>query len=266
MRSIAVVALLLAGLTPAGAQVVSRPTDRPIVSAENESWYRLREPLLFAGDAYYPVGAPVFFNGNTMVRTGHYNGVPLYADTTIEPYSIVYVPVRGGLMQPYERVRRGELAGSAGSRTPSFPVRSGSEPDVLPAAAAPPTGVPLPVGAISAFTSETRSVATTSGTPAAAAVATPPAAVGTAGTISSPRQTAEAVATIRPAENNDGVWLRFMGGKWVSAGPAVLLRESEFMRIGEYNGFPVFARTGVQEDRIYLPSSEGLIAPFKRKE
>ena len=116
------IAFALFVAAPASAQVHSRPTDPPIVTAENESWYRLAEPLQFAGDLYYPAGARVFFNGNTMVRTGHYNGVPFYADTTIEPYSIVYVPIPRGLMQPYERLRRGDLAGTTGSRAPSFPV------------------------------------------------------------------------------------------------------------------------------------------------
>ena len=40
------------------------------------------------------------------------------------PYSIVYVPIGRGLLQPYERIRQGELAGSTGSRTPAFPVRA----------------------------------------------------------------------------------------------------------------------------------------------
>ena len=75
------------------------------MTAANESWYQLREPVQFAGDLYYPAGATVFFNGNHMVRTGHYNGVPLYADTTVEPYSVVLVPVSRGLLQPYERRR-----------------------------------------------------------------------------------------------------------------------------------------------------------------
>src|ERR671924_587657 len=104
--------LLFLAAAPLAAQIQSRPTDPPIVTAVNESWYQLREPIQFAGELYYPAGPTVFFNGNSMVRTGHYNGVPLYADTTVEPYSIVYVPIAGGLMQPYERVRRGELASS----------------------------------------------------------------------------------------------------------------------------------------------------------
>ena len=35
---------------PAAAQIQSRPTDAPIVTADNESWYVNREPIQFAGD------------------------------------------------------------------------------------------------------------------------------------------------------------------------------------------------------------------------
>src|SRR5688572_21995204 len=147
---------------PATAQVQSRPTDPPIVTAENDSWYRLGEPLQFAGDVYFRAGATVFFNGNTMVRTGHYNGVPLYADTTIEPYSIVYVPIGRWLMQPYERLRQGNLAGTSGSRTPSFPpVRVAPGGSIIPNAGGAPTDAPRPIGAISAFTPEASAVGTT---------------------------------------------------------------------------------------------------------
>src|SRR5215813_12403970 len=113
----------LIGTTPAFAQVQSRPTDRPLVTAESEAWYVNSEPLQYEGDLYYPAGATVFFNGNTMVRSGNYNGVPLYTETTIEPYSIVLVPIQRGLMKPYERLRQGAMAGTVASRTPSFPVR-----------------------------------------------------------------------------------------------------------------------------------------------
>jgi len=84
-RLCAFLLLTLIPATPAIAQVQSRPTDAPVVTAANESWYVNGEPLQFAGDLYYPAGATVFFNGNTMVRSGNYNGVPLYSDTTIEP-------------------------------------------------------------------------------------------------------------------------------------------------------------------------------------
>ena len=91
-------AMTLLAAAPAWAQVQSRPTEPPIVTAENEQWYKLGEPLQVGGDVYYPAGASVFFNGNTMVRTAHFNGVPLYADTTVEPYSQILVPVSRGVM------------------------------------------------------------------------------------------------------------------------------------------------------------------------
>jgi len=248
MRSL-VVAVLLTAAAPAFAQVVSRPTDAPIVTAENDSWYRLREPLQFAGDLYFPAGAAVFFDGNTMVRTGHYNGVPLFADTTIEPYSIVYVPIGRGVMQPYERVRGGVLAGTTGSRTPSFPMRTARESHDLPMAAVSPTALPQAVGSLGTFTPDAGDVGTRGVTRRAEATA-PPATF----------------ATLRRPESNDGIWLAFMGRKWVSAGPAVPLRADAFMRVGEHAGFPVFARQGLNEEIIYLPTRSGYVAPYRLKQ
>lgn len=99
MRIIAVLAAVLWSTT-AAAQIQARPTDPPLVTAANDSWYILGEPRQFAGELYYRAGATVFFNGNSMVRTGHYNGVPLYADTTVEPFSVVLVPVSRGVLSP----------------------------------------------------------------------------------------------------------------------------------------------------------------------
>src|SRR5687768_17418084 len=195
MRGILILLSLLVA-APVAAQIQSRPTDPPVVTAVNESWYQLGEPIQFAGELYYRAGAIVFFNGNTMVRTGHYNGVPLYADTTVEPFNIVLVPISRGLLQPYERPRRGDLAGTTGSRPSSFPVRILPEAAAAPAAAVSPTGLPLPPGAISVFTPET--AATT------ASNARTPGAVGTAGIASAVPQTARPIVTLRRPENNDG--------------------------------------------------------------
>jgi hypothetical protein len=253
MRCVTAVLLLLAAAVPAFAQVVSRPTEPPIVTAENDAWYRQREPVLFAGDAYYPAGATVFFNGNTMVRTGHYNGVPLYADTTVEPYSVVLVPIGRGLLQPYERVRGGELAGTSGSRTPSFPVRTRQEP--RDAAAAPVARSAPAVPAIQA--GEAGAVGTTGQirTPVVVGAGGPPEAGRTQG----------GITTVRRAENNDGIWVRFMDAKWISAGPAVPLRADDFVQVGEHAGFHVYARRGLTEERIYLPAPGGVV-PFRLKD
>jgi hypothetical protein len=256
MRCLIAALVLLA--TPAAAQVVSGPTEPPVVTAENDTWYRQREPLPFAGDVYFPAGPTVFFDGNRMVRTGQYNGVPLYADTTIEPYSIVYVPVGGGLLQPYERVRSGDLAGSVGSRTPSFPVRSGPEPRGLPMAAISPASVPF----VNTAADVNEEVATRR-QPAREAT---PLSVGSLVATAVERVEGGGLETVRRAETNDGVWLQFMGERWVSAGPAVPLRAAEFVKVGDYGGFPVFARAGLQEERIYLPSAAGNVAPFRLKD
>src|SRR5687768_1902610 len=154
MRQMFLVCLLVATAWPVDAQILARPTDPPLVTAANESWYQLREPVQFAGDLYYPAGATVFFNGNTMVRTGHYNGVPLYVETTVEPYSVILVPISRGQMQPYERLRRGDVAGTTGSRPPSFPVRVVPESQSIPMAAAAPTNAPAVSGAMGVFTPE----------------------------------------------------------------------------------------------------------------
>ena len=241
------IAVALTVAAPAAAQVQSRPTEAPIVTAENEVWYRLGEPLQFAGDVYYPAGSTIFFNGNTMVRTGHYNGVPLYADTTIEPYSIVYVPVARGQLQPYERRRRGDLAGTTGSRAPSFPVDRDPASRGILQAAAPPTNLPLPIGAIGAYT--------------------PDLGRGADALSPAPLQQSqqENVPLLRP-ENNDGIWVWFSGAKWISAGSAVPLRAQEFELVGDYAGFPVFARARVKEQVIYIPTRAGLVAPYRRKD
>jgi hypothetical protein len=221
-----VAACALVMSVPVFAQVNSRPTDPPIVSAENDSWYRLGEPVVVSGEFYYPAGPTTFFNGNVMVRVGHYNGVPLYANTTLEPHSIVFVPVGRNLMQPYERPRTGDLAGTTGSRLPSFPGRGEFLPREIPTIEAPAI-VPRPVG--------------TTGV--------------------------EVFSPVVPAQPRgkpftyDSVSIQFMGDKWVMAGPSVEM-PSDLVQVAEYKGFPVYARKGQQNERIYLPLSAARVAPF----
>jgi len=255
---------------PALAQMTSRPTDSPQVSAAGESWYELREPIQYAGEAYYPAGAAVFFNGNEMVRTGHYNGVPLYADATQDPYSIVYVPIGGGRLQPYERPRRGDLAGSTGSRPPAFPVALRPEGPITPMAAGAPTNLPLSIGAIGAYTPE---LMTAVASALAARTAAPACTCESAGTAAAPvaipvaaafRFDGVAVITARRPDNNDGLWVRYDNATWVSRGVAEP-RSDAFTQIGERSGFPVFRKRDAGDDVIYLPSRDGLLAPYRRK-
>lgn len=248
MRAISVLLLLVAA--PAAAQVQTRMTDPPAVTAVNESWYRLGEPLQLAGQLYFRAGATVFFDGNRMARVGHYNGIPLYADATVEPYSVVLVPVSRGLLQPYERPRRGELAGTTGSSAPAFPVYPAVSQSLSLSAAAPPTALPASIGAVSAFTQDGTVLARAD----AATAATAPATQTT--------DSRAVVSLIRP-ESNDGIWIEFENRKWVSAGTAVPLAEASFMRVGSYKGFPVFRRRGSLDEAIYLPTRAGLAAPYR---
>ena len=268
MRSILVTCVLALAVTPAGAQMISRPTDAPTVSAAAESWYLLREPIQYAGEAYYPAGAVIFFNGNTMVRTGHFNGVPLYADATRDPYSVVYVPIGGGQLKPYERLRRGDLAGTTGSTLPSFPITLRPDSPIVPMAMGAPTNLPLSVGAIGAFTPEVTPPvvfvpAVASAAPAcsceqAAPVAAPATAVA-------PPLPADrlAVLSVRRPDNNDGVWIRFEGATWVSTGVAEP-RTSAFSQVGALAGFPVYRKQD-GGSVIYLESRDGVLAPYRRK-
>jgi len=42
-------------------------------------------------------------------------------------------------------------------------------------------------------------------------------------------------------------------------------RAVDFQLVGDYAGFPVFARQGIKEDVIYIPSRAGLVAPYRKK-
>jgi hypothetical protein len=252
MRCIAAGVLTMTLLTaPLVAQVNSRPTDPPIVTAENDSWYRRGEPVVFAGEFYYPTGPTVFFNGNVMFREGDYYGVPLYADATIEPYSVLFVPVGRNLMRPYERRRSGDLAGTTGSRAPSFPgvsVYASRETDL---GADSLSDLPEPFDEFDVFPAER--------------------AVGTTGRLAKPvdRAIGEVPTTRTPARRGrpfsyDSVSVQFQGERWVMAGPMTEM-PSGLVEVAEYKGFPVYAQKGKERARIYLPLVPGRVAPFTPK-
>ena len=69
----------------------------------------------------------------------------------------------------------------------------------------------------------------------------------------------------RPA-SNDGLWIRYLGEKWVSAGSAVQLTPEGFRVVGNYDGFPVFARNGQAGQVIFVPTREGFVAPYQLKQ
>ncbi len=234
-----IAAALLISSLPVGAQVTMRPADRPVVTADHEAWFLQGEPITFSGNVYYPAGAQVFFNPYEMTRTGSYRGIPLYSLKTREPYSVVFVPVAGGLMQPYERRREGDVAGTTGSMAPSFPVQRDIEGEgsVPPAAAGPPTsrdGFPSYAA--------TGDLYATPGTPAA-----------TAGAAASVQPPVTALSTAQAPLGLNAFFVEYHGQRWFSSGPVVERQDSSFVRSGEYYGFPVYVDRDHPGDTIYVP-------------
>lgn len=237
----------------AEAQVTWQPTPPPLVTADNETWYRAGEAIEWNGEFYYPAGAPEAFNRYQMVRSGSYRGIPLYTDATLEPYSIVFVPIGGGRMQPYERPR-------AGSRTSAFPIPAATErlaplgvtsEGFVAQAPAPPTFA----RAYDLGAGPAAPVATSGAMPPPVAAPRPVATSGRTTTV-----TNRSISAATPTGINN-MWLNYNGRRWVSAGRAVELTP-DFTRTGDYRGFPVFQRRG-DSLTIYVPTNGDLVVPFK---
>jgi hypothetical protein len=242
------------------AQLTVRDTRPPTVTAESESWYLSGAPITYEGSYYYPAGAKVHFIPSEMVRTGDFRGIPLYARTTIEPYSIVFVPVAGGMMQPYERRRDGTLAGTEGSSAPSFPIAVPSESSL--GDTGPPQAPGPPVFAGFAAEEQLSTVPQPTGTGGVART------VETTNLTSSSRLPVP--RRIRPrADSPNGIFIQYQNARWFSSGPPVDFDSSRFVRSGEKDGFPVYRdRTGTGST-IYMPVARdvtGLLAPYKKRD
>lgn len=230
--ALSVCLLVAAAAAPAAmSQAVAVREPYPEVTAAGREWLRDGAPILFAGQPYFPAGPAVHYQPDLMLPTGSYDGVPLYADTSLEPYSQVLVPIGRGLLQPYERRRDGEMAGTTGSRTPSFPVPL--RPDV-----------PLQGSAW-----QDDSPAQGPRRAARAPIAAPP------------EERQAGIVSARTPQGNRGIWIRYEGRRWEAAGEAVAL-EPTFKKVGEYHGFPVYARDAASS-LIYLPSRHDMVAPYK---
>ena len=262
----ALAAVLLPRVAP--AQVTWQPATPPAVTAENETWFQAGDPIIWSGDYYYPAGPRQFFNQYQMVRSGSFRGIPLYTDATREPFSIVFVPLSGGLMQPYERRRSGALAGTSGSTAPSFPTDIGVE-----GMAADRSGLAVDIAQSPA--APTRARAYDLGTPEPARRVAPPPiteiaapaprpVTGTMGRITSitPEGTA---GHARRGRTVNEIWVNYDGRRWVADGTPFAPRAGELKTRGNYHGFPVFSR-GDDETTIYIPTVKGgLVAPFRLK-
>src|SRR5262249_46924568 len=249
------------------------------------------EPIFWNGDVYYPAGAVRMFDPYVMAPSRSYRGIPLYVDSTLEPFSVVFVPLAGNRFKPYERRRVGVLAGTTGSRAPSLPTGTATEAALptIAQAAMPPTfagavemvvtpeglAVPVPIspppGAVSmerfpaprapetpegALTAELR--AGPSGVHTSINDVSERLAAGTPGAPVGPRRT---VPTGAPATGVNAVWVNFGGRRWYARGKAIDYDPAVLEEVGTYHGWAVYKRKG-DPSVIYIPSNSGRLAPY----
>ena len=270
---VGVLCSIVATARESSAQIHYRDTPPPVNVSAGAAWRSSGQPLFYAGAYFYRAGTTVFFDGRIMRPAGSDSGVVFYSDVTQEPYSIIYVPIGNGLTQPYERVREGELAGTVGSRTPSFPVDLEIEQsgDVQM----------VPVGNVGADGARSRSGlgrrsdrrrAATAATQSATSAPTEFSAVGVEMFVPPNRQgtflgpvIGNGSLTSSPA-GTTSVWVEFEETRWFSAGPAEVLDAARYSQVGELHGFPVYRERGSANDRIYVRVTPGgLVAPYRRR-
>jgi hypothetical protein len=251
------VALLVPNI--GNAQVFQVGTTPPDVTAAAAPWQLNGEPIVVGGLTYYPTRGFRFFDGAVMVQTGLFGGVPVYSDTTMEPFSELYIPLSTTRTRVYERRRQREIAGTTGSHLPTFPVQSPSVPA--------PTEI---------TTNETLAATTGDET---TAVETP-RPVGTGGSMV-PRAVGDSTASFNRARPRrvsigtiaapraggvDGVWLEFNGARWYSDGPSVSFSPDRFEPMGEYHGFPVYRDKSAGTDDIWVSVvKDGPLAPYSKR-
>jgi len=224
------------------AQVFQFRTPPPDVSAAGASWQIESEPIVVGGLTYYPTRTFRLFDGQVMSQTGMYEGVPVYADLTLEPYMEIYVPVGDGRMRSYERRRERELAGTTGSHVPAFPVDSPS--------VAPPRDRVVDLSSIGGVGRLVSRAASDQQLPA-----------------SRPRPRHTTIVTGVPLTGApNGVWLEFNGARWYSDGPAAVFSTDRFEPIGDYHGFPVYRERSSGSSDVWVSVvQDGPLAPYAKR-
>ncbi len=255
--------------TIGNAQVYQFRSPAPEVTAAGAAWQVNSVPIVVDGLVYYPTRGFRMFDGQVMAQVALFEGVPIYADTTIEPGSVVYVPVGRDRMREYERRRSGELAGTTGSRVPTFPVESPSDQALRSerVGSVGTTGAiePAPAlgGADAAATLEPAYASSSLGT-AGRVDRRPASSLPSASDRNLPRRTS--IESIPSPETTNGVWLEFDGARWYSAGEAVSFTPDRFEPAGTYRGFPVYREKGVNANRIWVAVvQDGPLAPYVRR-
>lgn len=272
MRMAVLAAITCAALiVPASvhAQVYRTETPPPVVDAASASWQLNGEPIFYAGGFYYPSGTTAFFDGKVMVRTGYFEGVPLYEDATRQPYSVVYVPIGRALMKPYERERLDSFSGTVGRLRPNYSPRL---PDTvlsdnsIATELLPPVSTPIAVDV-------PPDVRAAIGTSDRLYVLVPASLAGQAPAPASTDFVPTGVISVTPVDAGlppnvapSRLWIDFDNARWFSAGNAVVYDANRFESAGTYRGFPVYRERGGTSTRVFVTVvPDGPVAPFERR-
>jgi hypothetical protein len=264
------VCLIAAVLLPktGSAQVSPFRNPPPDITAAAAEWQVNSEPVLVGGVVYYPTRGFRFFDGQVMVQTGSFDRVPVYADSTLEPFSVLYVPVGRNRMREYERRRDRELAGTTGSRAPSFPVQGPSAQLVRERSvgAVGTTGMIEPSPRTTDVTTDVAREITPA--PSAGGTIDPRATspVGTAGRLDRGRSRRALIETFPRPSGANGVWLEFNGARWYSGGATTSFSADRFEAVGEYRGFPVYRDKASGKNEIWVSVvKDGPLALYRRQ-
>ena len=231
------------------AQSSRVPTPPSPVSAGGAEWQMNSEPLVVGGLTYYPTRGFRLFDGQVMVQTGTYEGVPVYSDPTLEPYMEIYVPLGSGRMRVYERRREGELAGTTGSHVSALLLETPSVSPRSDRQFATARAVELGDGVGTSGTIAPRAVSDSAFLPQRA------------------RSRRTAVITVVPHSGEvNTVWLDFNGARWFASGAAVSFSPDRFEPMGAYRGFPVYKDKIGGSDEIWVSVvKDGPLAPYRRQ-
>ena len=165
-----------------------------------------------------------------MAQIAVYERVPVYADVTLEPFSIIYVPIGGRRMRAYER-----------KRSPSSPVDIATSTTAEPRPVA--TGGSIVPPAMIDRTTSTASRAS-----------------------NLPRRTR--IETIPPPRTTtkNGIWIEFDGARWYHAGAVVSYNPDQFVPVGSYRGFPVYKEKNASSETVYVSVvKDGPLAPYSKR-
>ncbi len=228
LLSLVLATALIPTQTVSGLGMQLQPPNPDAIAFDAE-WQVYNEPIVVQGLTYYPTRETRMFDGQVMTQVDVYYGVPVYADMSMTPFLLVYVPLTPTRMRTYERGPDGERYFISGRGRFDIPPVGTAGIDA---------GVPVMMEApFAPFIGEA---------PTAPSVAT-------------------GVESIPPPRVTRGIWVEFDGARWYLDGAAEAFTPDRFVPAGDYHGFPVFRERGPGADRIWIAAVPGgPLTPYKK--